>query len=306
MWKVAGRWRVWSRSLVVGAVVLGGVLSGNAWRSWDGSGDAADHSAAHASAATAASAATPPGERAKSWTVPPQSAFPTPFNDPDSCVIDEKSGVPLCWKADAKLFPDYWLTKEIGARASNLALRERKRALRLVTFALRRYPPVMLHAHLNAIYLVGSLRFSGISAGGTNSLDRVYMHDEGVKKGYTDAFLTRTFHHEFSSVLLRLRSDLWDDTAWRACNAPGFRYGTNGTEAVREQKASCKPDAKLMALGCLNQYATASPEEDFNEMVEVVMCATPRERANFARFPRLERKAQLVRAFYTKLGMRFD
>jgi hypothetical protein len=75
----------------------------------------------------------------------------------------------------------------------------------LLEKAFEKYPVELIKKYLNAIYFVGEIDAAGFKAGGTYDPFRriVYLADNGAK---TDAQAMRTFHHEFSSLLLKGRS----------------------------------------------------------------------------------------------------
>lgn len=106
--------------------------------------------------------------------------------------------------------------------------------------------------------------FFGLEYGGTYHKRSLYITDNGIEKGYTDAYIEGTIHHEFSSIILKRYSKLFDEDAWIAANPVGFTYGDGGVEALKTEFTSLKLDSSLYIKGFLNEYSLASIEEDFN------------------------------------------
>lgn len=168
--------------------------------------------------------------------------------------------------------------------------------------ALAKYPAKLLTENLTAIHFAKKLRFYGLSYGGTNSLDTVYIANRGVRAGFTDRFLEAAFHHEFSSILLRNFSDEFDYLAWTGANRAGFSYHSDGTEAVRSGRSDTKFRPEFHAQGFLNEYATASIEEDFNTFAEAIFLGERKFWKAVDLWPRVHTKAMIVIQFYRHLN----
>ncbi|MEM0925980.1 MAG: hypothetical protein AAGJ83_08080, partial [Planctomycetota bacterium] len=173
------------------------------------------------------------------------------------------------------MFPREWRDSPINAGAESLASRETERSLRAVRLAFTKYPPSLLRSNLDRVYLIRQLRFSGISAAGTNSLDRVYVSVESVEQGYSDAFIESTFHHEFSSILLRNFPHLFAKSEWFSVNPAGFRYKESGTDAIKAGKASEDYAPELAKKGFLTEYAMWDFEDDFNTIATALFMGNP-------------------------------
>lgn len=75
--------------------------------------------------------------------------------------------------AGPKIFPQSWLTAKVNAQATILDPAQRERSQKLVARALAKFPAVVLRTHLHRVYVVGSLAYSGVPTGGTNSRSAV-------------------------------------------------------------------------------------------------------------------------------------
>lgn len=205
-------------------------------------------------------------------------------------------------QAGPEIFPKSWLTQKINAQATPLELRLREPSRMLVQHALSKYPPAVLQTHLRHVYVIGRISYSGVPAGGTNSRDAVYLANIGKD---SDPVLEGIFHAEFSSILLRNLPQNLDQKHWLAINPPDFHYLGSGVQAIRQGKASRKPDPALQALGFLHSYAQASMEEDFNSIACRLMMGDAALWSAIQQFPKMREKAELVIAFYTKLDPQF-
>ncbi len=203
------------------------------------------------------------------------------------------------------MFPESWRSGDIDAKATPIAFMEIGRSVRLVKKALAKYPAPMLEANLKRIYLVQELIFYGVPYGATNSLDTLYLCNEGVNKGFTDSYVEGSVYHEFSSILLRNYPELWSETAWTAANPKGFFYLGNGTDAVRIGATSLDLDPKLFAQGFLTTYSKASVEDDFNVMSENLFQGDSAFWKAVEAHPALKTKCTLAVRFYEKLDPQF-
>lgn len=215
------------------------------------------------------------------------------------------SPVPLDFDATSKIFPEEWRDAPVSAQAKPLARTEHDRSVHVLLRSLAKYPPDFLREHLRAVHLLGGLEFSGISAAGTYGEKTVYIANEGVRAGYLDEYLEETFHHEFSSVLLERYRDRFPADRWIAQNSASFAYSRSGVDAVRLGRASQRFDDDLHHLGFLHEYATASIEEDFNSIAELLFAGRPQLWEIGERYPRIAAKIDLAIEFYRSIDARF-
>ena len=205
-------------------------------------------------------------------------------------------------QAGPEIFPESWRTARINASAEPLAAEARGRSIELVQHALAKYPAAVLTAHLKAVYVLGGLKYSGVSAGGTNSRSAVYLVNNA--KSSPENF-ERIFHAEFSSILLRNFPGHLDRAAWQKINPPGFVYRGSGVQSIRSKQAGLQLSDALHAEGFLNEYGQSSVEEDFNGYASRLLLSDADLWAAIRRFPGVKAKADLVIAFYGKLDAVF-
>jgi hypothetical protein len=214
-------------------------------------------------------------------------------------------GVEISFLVDNKIFPKTWLTKEINGKATPLDTAEFERSKAIIVKALNKYPVEVIAKHLTKIYVVNQLEFYGQSYGGTNSTSVVYLTNSGIDAGYSNFWIEQTFHSEFSSILFRNYSFLFDKKKWISYNKD-IHYGQSGTEALKEGKASMEFDLELNKRGILALYGTASIEEDFNLFAENLFLSNLGFWEIGKAQKRIWKKTNQVIAFYNHIDSRFD
>lgn len=183
-------------------------------------------------------------------------------------LVDARSNIPIILGTEEEMFPAEWLVPSIGARATPLAGGEFDRSLSMIRKAMSKYPLPVLQKNLEKVYVVGELFYSDICAAGTNSRDRVYIANDGVRLGYSSTFLEKAFHHEFSSILLRNYPEHFRGDRWKSANPTEFVYHESGVDAVKLGHASEAYDARLARDGFISEYAQWTLEDDFNSIVQ--------------------------------------
>lgn len=200
-------------------------------------------------------------------------------------------------RASADIFPESWRDSRVNAKAELLAPEDRERAKSIVDAALEKYPAALLSANLKTVYVVGGLEYFGVSTGGTNSRNAVYVVS-GRK--FSTADLERIFHAEFSSILLRNFPDSLDQAAWRQINLADFKYRGSGAQAVKDKQVSVALRDDLHSQGFLNEYAQASLEEDFNSFAGRLFLGDAKLWSVIEKHPKVRAKSELVIAFFEK------
>ncbi len=171
----------------------------------------------------------------------------------------------------------------------------------VVARALARYPAAGLVAHLDHVYVVWLLWYDGTYIGGTGDPAHGGRIVIALRPGTTtETWLERAVHHEFAHTLHDRRGSGFPTKAWRSANAPGFRYGTAGFDAVKAGKANVALDPALAEQGVLSEYGASSIDEDWATIAESVMVDDPAFWDFVARYPRLRTKARLAVAFYRR------
>jgi len=215
----------------------------------------------------------------------------------------------IIFTADKDIFPSSWYDPEIYAKAESLSEDEIERSKSIIASALDKYPVEVLKDSLKSVYILKSMNFYGVDYGGTNSEDYVYMVNNGEDMGYSDFYIEETFHHEFSSVLLRKYNELFDESEWRQINPGDFEYfdeAIGGASAIREGRASKEFDPKFHEMGFLYEYAQSALENDFNSFAENIFMGDESFFKTVEEYEKLKMKLGLVIEFYNTINQRFN
>lgn len=207
----------------------------------------------------------------------------------------------VSFQADKKIFPCKWRKKKTDTRVTQVLPIDRLRTLGSLQKAVDKYPAWVIKKHLKIIYVVGTLTFNDVEYGGTYYKNRIYIANDGLDKGFTNEYIEGRFHHEFSSILLKKQSDLFNVEAWIAANPADFEYGNGGIEALENNHASLTLDPNLYSKGFLNEYSMASYEEDFNCIAEYIFMKHPGFWQAWEASEIIRRKTDLLIEFYYQI-----
>ena len=214
----------------------------------------------------------------------------------------------IIFTADKDIFPGDWYDPEINAKAESLSESEIERSRSIIISALDKYPIEVLKDDLKSVYILESMNFFGVDYGGTNSETSVYVTNSGEDMGYSDIYIEESFHHEFSSVLLRKYKRLFDESGWRQINPDGFEYFdevTGGAGAIREGKDSKEFDPESHEMGFLYEYAGSTSENDFNSFAENIFMGDESFFKTVEGYEKLKAKLDLIIRFYNTINPRF-
>ena len=213
-------------------------------------------------------------------------------------------GIKVEFTFTPSIFPSSWRVAPINARAESMPRVEIVRTREVITEALNKYPPPVLKQELSGVYFVRTMRFYDVAYGRTNSENAVYISNDGVKMGYTATYIEQTFHHEFSSILLRNHPTFLDTTEWKKANTPAFDYNDpeNGVGSIRENQSSQDLDTLLTQQGFLTQYSISSIENDINTFAQNIFCPSPGFWPIVENYPRVKKKVKLLVAFYNQIN----
>ena len=218
----------------------------------------------------------------------------------------EKIDIPIEVKVTEKTFPEDWKSEEINSHGEDLASDEVSRSLKIIKKALKKYPEEVLKQNLVKIYVLKRIEFFGVGYGGTNSNDIVYVTNNGISEGYTDEYLEKTFHHEFSSILLRNYPDLFPEKKWKAINTADYKDESGGVEAIRSNAAGTDFSDELMKQGFLYQYAMTDLENDLNSFAENIFCQKEDYKSFVLKYLKIKQKQDLIIEFYQKINENFS
>jgi hypothetical protein len=202
------------------------------------------------------------------------------------------------------IFPESWRPDPINARGESMDRNLIPRSKAVIAKALSKYPEAIFEYNLKSVYFLKEMKFYDVGYGGTNSTDAVYVTNQGILSGYTDKYIEQTFHHEFSSILLRNYPAFLDTNLWKGANSYNFTYNDpeNGVGAIRNNQSSQALDSLLCIKGVLTQYGGSSIENDVNTFAQNLFCPEKNLWNYVDRFPRIKQKAKLLISFYSKIS----
>jgi len=167
--------------------------------------------------------------------------------------------------------------------------------------AFEKYPLEVIKKYLNAIYFAGDIDADGFQAGGAYDPFRriVYLVDNG---GKNDEQAMRTFHHEFSSLLLNSHS-FWVDP-WTDHNPKDFKYLRDiytWNEIQKKVDISREGTEKDYEKGFMRVYGQTSFENDFNEYSAMIFTYPRKFKKIMNRYPRVRGKFMVWLQYYKKI-----
>ncbi len=197
------------------------------------------------------------------------------------------------------------ITPKRPVRLDDLDPTDTPEALAALQAALARYPPGFVHRLIDRVALAGGITFfKDTEVGGFFVPRTVAINCGGDWTAEHRAFVTRTFHHEFSS-LVRLAAPL-DDAAWTGRNPPGFSYLSYAE--YRTILSSDRPDrgsTDLYEKGFVRSYGMTDIDNDWNTYAERIFGDGAAFAALIRDFPRMKAKTRVFLDTYQGMDPRF-
>jgi hypothetical protein len=123
-----------------------------------------------------------------------------------------------------------------------------------------------------------------------------------MQQGYSDDYLKKTIHHEFSSILIHNNS--FPVKNWMAVLPNDFSYAKSVEQEVTAINSGWKPETpapEIFEKGFLTKYGMSTMENDINTYAEMLF-TEPERLKNLAReYIDIERKYAILTAFYRNL-----
>lgn len=203
-------------------------------------------------------------------------------------------------------FPTQWQTPDVQARASRLDEDNNMRVLNVLVQELEKYPTSVIKNHLKAIALCSELSLYGIDYGGTNIENRIYLTVLSPGQGYTDDYIRKTIHHEFSSILIRdcnfpvkqWLSALPSDVSY----VDSLDQEVKAIEGGREFGGATENE---LHAGFLAAYGKTNYENDLNTYAERLFTDPKQLKKLSERYAAINTKYHLIVNFYRSLDPHF-
>jgi hypothetical protein len=186
-------------------------------------------------------------------------------------------------------------------------------ALWAINQALDAYPPAFLKAHGPNILLTNKLTLVGYTASGTVQTQKpkswVILASNYLLYTMHDLeSMRRTFHHEFSSILLD--NAPFPHADWEAALPEGFTFPPpphTNEEVLKSLQwhATAAEMPPIYARGFVRGYGRSNEENDINTYAEFLLEKPDELAALAARYPAIAKKAALISGFYQSLDPGF-
>lgn len=199
----------------------------------------------------------------------------------------------LIYDGASPLFPKAWLKGKIKARADSPDRLKIATDTTEIRIAVSKYPLNLIQKEIRNIFLVGDLQFSGVYFTGTISNNVLFIASKANKD------IQRTFHHEFSSILLRNYAPFSFETKWKKISPE--LLNCKSTTAIKEGYYSLEQNTFLLNKGYLSAYSLSNWENDFNMYAENIFSGEPQFWNLVDEYPLIKSKTKLVIDFYQQV-----
>lgn len=168
------------------------------------------------------------------------------------------------------------------------------------------YPPDVIKTNLKSIKLSKEVSFYGVRYGGSSIGHIVYLTDAGRDEGFTDFYLSQTFHHEFSSVLMKNHD--FPTQKWFDANPPDVKYQTDFEKYLKSiaEDRDLKGNDYYYQRGMMSKYSYSTLENDFNLYAQTVFNEPMRMKTLINKYPRIKTKYEILKGFYLSVSPEFS
>ncbi len=176
----------------------------------------------------------------------------------------------------------------------------------IVRKALKKYPANLIAKHLSDIYIAGGYRESDGVITGMYEKDKVFLFFNHRDGDNSELFLEQTFHHEFSSILLK--NYAFPAFEWIKLNPEGFNYIITPSKINEYMNSITQyhPSALQLESGLVSSYGKVNPENDINTYVELIFTEADRMKFYIAKYPRVQKKFKMIKDFYLSISPGFN
>ena len=170
---------------------------------------------------------------------------------------------------------------------------------------LGQYPNVVIRDNLKYIKLSKTVSFYGVNYGGSAFGNILYLTNMGRDEGFTDFYLSQTFHHEFSSILMKQYK--FPAQKWMAANPPDFKYDSDFKDVLSsiQQDRDLKGNEYFYKQGVMSKYSYTTMENDFNLFAQTVFNEPERMKMLINKYPLIKAKYEIFKGFYLSISPKF-
>jgi len=200
-----------------------------------------------------------------------------------------------------------FLTKEAqqppkNGKAPQIECFEIARFARLLPQILQQYPMKLISTNISAIKLTKQLVFYGVKYGASYTGDVIYLSNNGYGNGFTDFYIQQSFHHEFSSLLMRNYN--FPVQKWLDANKPGFQYTIDFESVIAsiDEDTDLGGEIQYYQNGVIAKYSYTTYENDFNLFAQMVFNEPERLKELVKKYPIIKKKYLIVKEFYLSIS----
>lgn len=181
--------------------------------------------------------------------------------------------------------------------------------LHVIDSSMGLYPKDILHSDLDAVNVGGQIQTereqftSGFFQPTSQDIYLFPLVADALNID-RDSDVRHTFHHEFSSILMRKYR--FDMIGFMASNGTDFEYWFDQAEIMNSTHVGYYADSNLLEQGLLTYYSQTSPENDYNTYAEILFSEPARMSEYCSTHKRIESKYEHVKAFYLKISADFQ
>ena len=168
----------------------------------------------------------------------------------------------------------------------------------LLRSAFEKYPVRVIDDYLYAIHIAGDINQDGFRYSGSVDPYRkvIFLVDDGWKD---DQQAVRTFHHEFSSLLISGNTFLLNP--WLDNNPKNFKYLVKRFKSWDDINTTGQGGLAEYTEGFVTDYGRVSFENDFNEYSAMILTYPDKFKNIMQQYPRVRGKFLIWLEFYQKI-----
>lgn len=181
--------------------------------------------------------------------------------------------------------------------------------LYVIDLSMGLYPKDILHSDLDAVNIGGQIQTereqftSGFFQPASQDIYLFPLVADALNLD-SDSDVRHTFHHEFSSILMRKYR--FDMIGFMAYNGTDSEYWFDQAKIMNSTHVGYYADSKLLEQGLLTYYSQTSPENDYNTYAEIIF-SEPKIMSDYcSTYKRIEHKYEHMKAFYLKISADFQ
>lgn len=178
-----------------------------------------------------------------------------------------------------------------------------ERSIEIASRALSKYPVELLDSNLENICFFRHMYLYNTRSGGTYWIPNksLLITNRSESVGYTNEFVEKLIHAEFSSLLFHRFRNEFPLEAWEKINESDTAYLGDAFEAIRTRKNSEKIDTVLLEKGFLSQYGMSTLENDYNSVAKNIFMGGEKFWEIVNKYEKIEQKVKLFIEFYHKI-----